>query len=218
MKIKTIKPIAMLICICTFKITVGQHDSAKYCVSSAVEEKLELTGYYPAAFSFIGQFWDTSHHLFALRTRQNVWVEPELQSGFGFVSAEGGIKRFPIYLSLQARFNSHTSIWWGINNYLSDIKPVNRLFYQLQLGAYRNFYANEYIYSGYMQTKPILDKLFVEGFVNYYTNHNQYNFEIELGFKVTHSVAIMAGFEHIEGKYHFLGGIRLEMYEHKNQR
>lgn len=211
-----------------FLISGQNHDSAElYCVSSAVEEKLEMTLYYPTAFAFIGQFWDTSHSYFNFRTRQGVWVEPEKKSGFGFVSAEIsiknilGIKKSPIYLSTQVRFNSHTSIWAGANIFFSDNRKINKYFYQLQLGAYSNTYEKEFLFSGYYQTRPFLKikdhkRVFLEGFANYYAESREYNYEFEAGFKMTHSLSIMCGVERFEGSVHVLGGIRFEMYEHKN--
>jgi len=191
----------------------GQSDK-NYCLSSAVEEKLEITAYYPTTISYIGQFWDTSHNLFNFKTRQNVWIEPELESGFGFITAEFGYKKIPIYGVLQARFNSHTSIWVGVNTYLSDIKFFsNKVFYQLQIGAYRNLYKKEWIYSSYIQTKSF-KRFFFEGIVNY-SKVEQIRFEVEVGYKLTHSIALMGGFESLQNQNHFLTGIRVELYEHK---
>ncbi len=197
----------------------AQDSGGDYCRSSAVEEKLEISAYYPIAISYIGQFWDTSHNFYNFRTRQNVWIEPKDTVGLGFISADFAFKKVPIYLSAQARFNSHTSIWLGLNTVFSDFHIVKNIFYQAQIGGYKNLHTKDWLVNAYAQSKPILnEKVFFEGFLNYYPNKNEYSFEVESGIKINHTLALMLGFDHVEKENHFFGGLRFEMYERKNQR
>lgn len=202
-----------------FSLPSSAQDSGDYCRSSAVEEKLEISAYYPIAFSYIGQFWDTSHNFYNFRTRQNVWIEPKDTVGFGFISTDFAFKKIPVYLSAQARFNSHTSIWLGFNTVFSDFDLVKNIFYQAQIGVYKNLHTKDCLINAYAQSKPILnEKVFFEGFLNYYPKENEYSFEVESGIKINHTLALMLGFDHVEKENHFFGGLRFEMYERKNQR
>lgn len=208
-----------------------------YCRSAAVEEKLEITAYYPTTISYIGQFWDTSHYLYNFRTRQSIWLEPNKEKdtiGFGFITTDFSPKirgrNIMLYPSFQVRFNSHISLFSGFNAYVSDNKHVKKVFYQFQLGAYRDFSTKQILLTTYVQSiglhvklkkfpkmeKALNEKIFFEGFLNYYPKKNEYNLEVEAGFKINHQIAIMAGYENIQEQEHFFAGIRWEMYEHRN--
>src|SRR3989338_922430 len=199
------------------------HDSLKitYRICDAVEEKSEITFYLPQQVSYIGQYWDTSHEVFRLRTRQNLIVEKEKEIGLGYLSVDFGIKKSPIYLSLQGRFGETTEIWVGANSFLTNNKFVNKAFYQAQIGAYKNIYEQGTLFTGYFQTQLIFHRFFFEGFYNYYpeTKHekSRKDFEIELGFKLTHILALIGGFEIIENKKTLQVGISIEMYKHKHK-
>jgi hypothetical protein len=204
-----------------------EHDTSQnetYVISSAVEEKSEATFYYPEQISYIGQFWDSSHSTFSFRMRGNLIVEPKKEIGLGYLSTDFGVKKVPIYLSLQGRFNHNTSIWLGTHVFLTDIKLklVNKGFYQAQIGAYKDLYKEGTLITSYFQTQLIFQHLFFEGFYTYYPKtkkeESRKDFEIEVGFKLTHVLALIAGFEIIENKKTLQAGIRIEMYEHKNKK
>lgn len=215
-----IKNLITLIGVLTPLFLFGQESKVGYCRSNAVEEKLEITIYYPTTVSYIGQFWDTSHSFYNFRTRQNVRVVPKDKDtiGLGLISADFAFKIVPLYFCIQARFNSHTSIWGGGNVVFSDYDLVQNVFYQAQLGLYKNIYAKDLLVNAYVQSKPILkERVFFEGFLNYYPKREDYTFEIESGIKINHKLALMLGFDYIEKHNHFSCGLRFEMYETKNQ-